>query len=104
MGSSRSGTIRVFDAAGRFLREIGRKGRGPAEFALISRIWFEGDTLLVVDRNLSRSTALTRDGLHLATWNGFTQPQGWVYVLAGALGGLKGPTPIRDLASGKAVR
>lgn len=87
MGSSRSGTIRVFDAAGRFLREIGRKGRGPAEFALISRIWFEGDTLLVVDRNLSRSTALTRDGLHLATWNGFTQPQGWVYVLAGALGG-----------------
>jgi L-threonylcarbamoyladenylate synthase len=26
------------------------------------------------------------------------------YVLAGALGGLKGPTPIRDLASGKAVR
>ncbi len=26
------------------------------------------------------------------------------YVLAGELGGLRGPTPIRDLASGKAVR
>jgi L-threonylcarbamoyladenylate synthase len=26
------------------------------------------------------------------------------YVLAGALGGLKGPTPIRDLATGKALR
>jgi L-threonylcarbamoyladenylate synthase len=26
------------------------------------------------------------------------------YLLAGALGGLAGPTPIRDLASGKAVR
>jgi hypothetical protein len=87
VGSARSGSIRVFDAGGRFLRDIGRKGRGPAEFAVISRIWFEGDTVFVEDRNLSRSTALSRGGLHLATWNGYTQPEGWVYVLAGPRGG-----------------
>lgn len=41
--------IRVFDADGRFVRSIGRRGSGPGEFARLSRVGIHGDTLWAID-------------------------------------------------------
>lgn len=38
-----------FDSSGGLIREIGRKGQGPGEFALAYRLWLDGDTLHVFD-------------------------------------------------------
>lgn len=51
------GTISVFDAGGRYLQTIGRRGGGPGEYQFISMIHAKrGDTLLVFD---SRNRRLT---------------------------------------------
>lgn len=48
-------TIAVFDAGGRFLRRIGREGRGPGEFTVRPFVLFgPGDTLYALDRNTRR--------------------------------------------------
>lgn len=63
------GEILVFTPDGRFLRTLGRSGEGPGEFSTsIARIdvW-RGNTLIVLDRNLRRLSALTRDGELVAT-------------------------------------
>src|SRR5690606_27530235 len=43
------GLIRVFDARGRFVRTVGRRGAGPGEFQDIARIGLRGDTLWATD-------------------------------------------------------
>jgi hypothetical protein len=42
-------TISLFDAEGRFLRDVGRPGEGPGEFRSLSRIGWMGDTLWAMD-------------------------------------------------------
>jgi hypothetical protein len=42
-------TISVFDASGRFLRDIGRSGAGPGEFRVVGRIGWTRDTLWAMD-------------------------------------------------------
>jgi len=54
--------VLVFDSTGRFLRTIGRKGRGPGEYGKAAYVVVgPGDTLLVVDNFLQRITRLTPD-------------------------------------------
>lgn len=59
--------IRVFDNAGKYLRTIGRSGRGPGEFRGVSSAGFLGDTLWTLDSGLRRLTLFDRDGEVLAT-------------------------------------
>jgi hypothetical protein len=49
-----SATVRVFDAAGKLIRTIGHKGRGPGEFQDVSAIFLRGDTVEVMDSFLGR--------------------------------------------------
>jgi hypothetical protein len=55
--------VRFFDADGRHLRSLGRKGNGPGEFEYIaSFLNYPGDSLVVYDQMLRRSTIIaTRD-------------------------------------------
>ena len=41
--------LRVFDANGRFMNRIGRKGPGPGEFSQIKSVSVHGDTIYAVD-------------------------------------------------------
>ena len=67
--------VKVFDAAGRFLRAIGRKGQGPGEFLVPSRnILTPQDDLVVLDAGNRRLSFFTKDGslikeLSTAKWN-----------------------------------
>jgi hypothetical protein len=58
-----TGELRIYDAAGRFVRSIGRKGKGPGEFQLprlIARI--RGDSLAVWDGSQQRLTVFDSAG------------------------------------------
>ena len=55
-------SVRVFDANGRFLRYIGRRGRGPGEFEGLETIGLRGDSLWTFDRALQRLTLFTPSG------------------------------------------
>lgn len=57
--------IRVFDAAGTFVRYIGRAGDGPGEFRSLGWIGLRSDTLWASDRH--RIHAFTPDGDWIAT-------------------------------------
>lgn len=58
-----SGELRVFDAAGTFIRAIGTAGDGPGEFGAIAWLQRVGpDTLIVLDQDLRRVAAFTPDG------------------------------------------
>lgn len=53
--------LRVFDAAGRLVRTIGRSGEGPGEFRSLGQLYrCAGDTL--VARDFQRLQVVTRDG------------------------------------------
>lgn len=85
--------IRVFDADGRFLRILGRRGRGPGEFDGLRALKRAGDTLIGVDGQLRAQVfasdgALVRslprpriDGFTIGTWLGWT-PRGMGAYLA----------------------
>lgn len=49
VASDQRSALLFFDARGRFMRSVGRRGRGPSEFNGISRAWRFGDSLAVVD-------------------------------------------------------
>jgi hypothetical protein len=49
VASDQRSALLFFDDRGRFVRSIGRRGRGPSEFNGIARAWRFGDTLAVVD-------------------------------------------------------
>jgi hypothetical protein len=57
---SRSGTIKVFTPAGRFVSTIGRRGQGPGEYEDISAVIVgPDDTLFVTDARLNRISVLS---------------------------------------------
>ncbi|HEX2077466.1 MAG TPA: 6-bladed beta-propeller [Longimicrobium sp.] len=59
-------SVRIFDAAGRFVRRFGRQGGGPGEFQLPVGLWV--DTLVgVSDLAQQRMSWFSLDGRHLRT-------------------------------------
>ena len=58
-----SAEIRIFDADGRHVRSMGRRGEGPAEFRSAWKLWaLPGDTLWAGDYRPWRYNVFTRDG------------------------------------------
>jgi hypothetical protein len=55
-----TGGLLVFDSTGTYVRTVGRRGRGPGEFELVTAIAVgRSDTLFVFDRRNMRVTILT---------------------------------------------
>lgn len=92
----RTGVIRVFDAEGRFIDELGAPGEGPGEFATLRSAWARGDTIEAVDSRLQRITRFLPGGeLEVVSLRGPVQvetavpgafPEGWVATGFGAAG------------------
>lgn len=59
--------LAVFDSAGRIVRSIGRRGRGPGEFTQVSEHGFVGDTLWATNWPNDALSTFTPDGRHVAT-------------------------------------
>ena len=59
--------LRLFDAAGGFIRSLGGPGEGPGEFQLLNEVWTRGDTILVSDNMQSRISVFERGGDVLET-------------------------------------
>ncbi len=82
--------IKVLDAAGKFLRVIGRKGQGPGEFNMPTGLAVTGDRLIVLDMGNRRICALTLSGEHMKAenyaafsgmpWNLETLPNGEIVL------------------------
>lgn len=69
VANSGTSELRVFDADGRFIRALGRRGEGPGEFSgapLFLQVALP-DTLIVFDTGDWRLTTLERDGQLLAS-------------------------------------
>lgn len=62
VGQPQDGVVRVYDARGRYLREIGRSGEGPGEFERQSGMGWRGDTLWVSDFVQARISLFGPDG------------------------------------------
>jgi hypothetical protein len=57
--------IKKFSAEGKFLKIIGRKGQGPGEFNMPSRMAVTGERLFIYDMGNRRLCALTTDGEYI---------------------------------------
>ena len=57
--------IKVFDAAGEFLKTVGQEGQGPAEFGRVSQMTIAGDQLVIYDSRNRRFSLWTLDGEHV---------------------------------------
>jgi hypothetical protein len=60
-------SIRLYDADGRFVRALGRRGKGPGEFENPARLGWHGDELWVYDTDLRRFSTFSADGDLLGT-------------------------------------
>lgn len=92
--------IRLYDAAGVFIRSLGGRGEGPGEFAMLSEVWRRGDTVLASDGVQSRISVFGRGGdvletirVEVAQGRGYRTPQtqfndGAILVLNAPSGGV----------------
>lgn len=61
--------IRIFEADGRFVGALGRKGGGPGELeGLHGTAWLTSDTMVVADYGNARLALMDRQGRHLGQW------------------------------------
>ena len=108
ISNSGTGEIRLFDAGGRYLRSVGRKGAGPSEFSEYSTMTMYpvGDSVLALDNGVfrlhlfgpgmqyveTRAFALTTGGGH-PMMRGVFADESWLtmaYENGGAMGGPPG--------------
>jgi hypothetical protein len=68
VGDMHAHHIQIFDAQGRYVRTIGREGRGPGEFTRVWSLAWVGDTLAVMDPDAARIGLLTHDGEWVGLW------------------------------------
>jgi DNA-binding beta-propeller fold protein YncE len=69
--------ISVFDRNGKFLRVMGKKGRGPGEFWTPHAIeWDSQGRLIVADRHNHRIQILTKEGKYVAEYKEFGRVSG----------------------------
>lgn len=68
--------IREFDSAGRFVRTIGRRGTGPAEFTRPVLLGIKDDTLYIGDTASDRITVFDTAGAFLADFRIPVEPLG----------------------------
>lgn len=83
--------IQVYAPDGRHVRTIGRAGEGPGEFRGLSTVFVIGDTIVVNDPRLYRTTLLRTTGELLTTfgirkgnkwlWPSAHTPSGWLVSL-----------------------
>jgi DNA-binding beta-propeller fold protein YncE len=72
-----SNRIVVFDGTGKYLREFGKKGTGPAEFDQPHALAMDSKgRLFVGDRSNNRIQILDQDGKFLEEWSQFSRPSG----------------------------
>jgi hypothetical protein len=84
-----SASVRLFTPQAKFIRELGRRGKGPGEFESVRTMRVMGDTVLIYDAILQRTTLLDRTGKVFATWrNEFdAQTRAQVVTIAAQPGG-----------------
>ncbi|MGH7500932.1 MAG: 6-bladed beta-propeller [Longimicrobiales bacterium] len=75
--------IRVFTAAGEYIRTIGRSGSGPGEFRSAMSLIVTGDTVAVWDFELRRLTLFDLQGnvMETVAWQ-MPRGSGWIYPVA----------------------
>lgn len=76
---SKPPAIALYDAAGKFVRPLGRPGEGPGEFRQVESGLF-ADTLLIQDATLGRATVMTLGGKFIRTYPTSAQQRGEVAV------------------------
>lgn len=99
--------VLVFDRAGRFVRQVGKKGGGPGEFAAPVGITVQGDGTLIVSDLGHRSYSLFgRDGKYVRS---VPFPDEWMPALAnnrlaahprGGVVATVSPAPMRGMGGG----
>ena len=80
----RQHTIKVYDSAGKYVRNIGRMGAGPGEFQSMFFMGWVGDTLWVFDGALSRLNLFARSGDFLRSVR-FPGPAGAAMLVDGSI-------------------
>jgi len=61
-------SVRIFDAAGTFVADLGREGEGPGEFRSVDAVWIDApDTVAAFDSRLRRVTRFLSDGTVIDT-------------------------------------
>lgn len=81
-----SGTLRLYDRAGRFEHQMGRRGRGPGEFEYLTDAWLAGpDTIVAYDAQSARLTEFLTDGSLVGTVT-FHAPDGRPEIYLGSFG------------------
>lgn len=93
VGNDQTGTVRVFDEDGTFVREFGGKGEGPSEIrSMLNDLKWAGDQIAIIDWQMGGKTILydttgafsdswydTRPDGSRISLAGYT-PKGWVSV------------------------
>jgi len=96
--------IKVYSHDGKFVKQIGREGKGPGEFMAIYGIYVDNDELIVMDDQLMRFTRFTVEGEVKSTHfyrdlgitvgpRDFTKISNGNYLLVYATGSSRGDDP-----------
>jgi streptogramin lyase len=79
-GGNTNDRIVVFNKDGQYIKEWGKKGKGPGEFDVPHRLAMDSaGRLFVADRSNNRVQVFDQDGKYLLEWKQFGSPSGlWI--------------------------
>jgi len=79
-GGNTNNRIVKFDKNGKYIKEWGKKGKGPGEFDVPHRLAMDSaGRLFVADRSNNRIQVFDQDGKYLLEWKQFGSPSGlWI--------------------------